>query len=82
MENFCLQLSNHLLQVINPADLLKTHITGVINHGFNEFTTFLDYGQYPHDPNLVLNVLLRTLLRTASKQVSRDTYIYMHFVFY
>ncbi|XP_053381351.1 uncharacterized protein LOC123565970 [Mercenaria mercenaria] len=50
---------------INGADLLKTHITGVINHGHGGFHTYVDVNEYPHDPNLTINIILKTLKRTA-----------------
>ncbi|XP_052212296.1 uncharacterized protein LOC127831367 [Dreissena polymorpha] len=51
------------------ADLLKTHVTGVINHEHGGFHTFIDLNEYPHDPNLTINVLLKMLKITA---VSHD----------
>ena len=50
-------------------DLLKTHITGVIDHGHNYFQTYVDVGQYPHDPNLTINIILRALQRAAEMSV-------------
>ncbi|XP_060583861.1 uncharacterized protein LOC132740023 [Ruditapes philippinarum] len=50
---------------INPVDLLKTHITGVISHGHGGFHTFTDFNQFPHDPNLTITVILKMLLNTA-----------------
>lgn len=41
---------------------LRTHLTGAITHGQNS-EGFLDFQQYPHDPNLTINVLLKLLLR-------------------
>ena len=41
---------------------LRTHFTGAIVHG-DCSEGFLDYLQYPHDPNLTINVLLRLLVR-------------------
>ena len=55
---------------MNGADLLKTHVTGVLNHGHGGFSTFVDVCLYSHDPNLTINVLLKTLLGTAEKNVS------------
>ena len=54
-----------LFQNINTCALLKTHITGVIDHGQNKFTTYVDIGQYRHDPNLTLNILMKKLLDLA-----------------
>ena len=35
----------------------RTHLTGAILHG-NKAVVYLDYLQWPHDPNLTINVLL------------------------
>ncbi len=40
---------------------LRTHFTGVIVHGKGS-SGYLDFLQYPHDPNLTINVLLRILV--------------------
>lgn len=58
------------LQAVNAADQLKTHISGVIAHGQNEFYTFLDVGQYPHDSNLTINIIIMVLFRLKDKMVS------------
>ncbi|XP_053407037.1 uncharacterized protein LOC123566018 [Mercenaria mercenaria] len=50
---------------INPAAMLKTHITGVISHGHGMFASFLDILQYPHDPNLTINVILSVLQKIS-----------------
>ena len=39
---------------------LRTHLTGVLNHG-RECLAFVDVFQWPHDANYTMNVLLRTL---------------------
>jgi hypothetical protein len=57
-------------QCVNPADLLKTHITGVINLGMGGFHTYIDVNEYPHYPNLTLNVLLKALKKAAERNVS------------
>ena len=41
---------------------LRTHLTGVINHG-REVLGLFDLFQWPHDSNLTMNVLLRVLER-------------------
>ena len=41
---------------------LRTHLTGVINHG-REVVGLFDLFQWPHDSNLTMNVLLRVLVR-------------------
>lgn len=48
---------------------LRTHLTGAIVHGQGS-EGYLDYLQYPHDPNLTMNVLLR-LLVTKFQALSR-----------
>lgn len=40
---------------------LRTHLSGVIVQSFGS-EGFLDFGQFPHDPNLTINVLLRLLI--------------------
>lgn len=57
-------------QAVNPADQLKTHISGVIAHGQNEFITFLDIGQFPHDSNLTINIILQTLFKINNMMVT------------
>ena len=41
---------------------LRTHLTGVINHG-REVVGLFDLFQWSHDSNLTMNVLLRVLAR-------------------
>ena len=64
-----------LFQNINPSDLLKTHITGVINHGLDHFNTYVDFNQIPHDPNLTINILLQSLEKSAKELVSNKMFI-------
>ena len=45
---------------------LRTHFTGAIVHGKGSEGS-LDFLQYPHDPNLTMNVLLRILLRNCGE---------------
>lgn len=40
---------------------LRTHITGAIVHGFGSYA-YTDLLQWPHDPNLTINVLIEILL--------------------
>jgi len=40
---------------------LRTHLTGIIVHGCGS-EGFLDFLQYPHDPNLTINILLKILV--------------------
>ncbi|XP_052820260.1 uncharacterized protein LOC128246095, partial [Mya arenaria] len=55
---------------ISNVDLLKTHLTGVINHGNGGFHSYVDFNQFPHDPNLTINILLRALKKSADKQMN------------
>lgn len=59
-----------LFQIINPANLMKTHITGVLSHGHGMLSTFLDLMQYPHDPNLTMNIILKMLWKIVDLKVS------------
>lgn len=56
-------------QSVYAADLLKTHVTGVINHGHGGFHSYIDINEYQHDPNLTINVILKTLKDVADRQV-------------
>ena len=51
---------------------LRTHITGVIVHGYGS-TSYVDYLQWPHDPNMTINVLLRVLVEYLPKLASRGS---------
>lgn len=62
-------------QAMNMADLLTTHLNGVIAHGQRTFRGFLDIGQYPHDANLSINTLLRVLNELAVSMV-RARFLY------
>lgn len=53
------------MKAYSSAWRLKTHLTGVLNHG-REASGFFDINQWPHDSNLTINVLLRVLLRMES----------------
>jgi len=61
----------------NANDLphVKCHIVGVRAHG--HFTdVYIDSGEYPHDPNLSVTCILRTLLRLkAAGKLGLDLYI-------
>lgn len=52
----------HVTKKYSGAWKLRTHLTGVLNHG-RETLAFLDVFQWPHDSNYTMNVLLRTLQR-------------------
>ena len=41
---------------------LKTHVTGVISHGHGSYA-YIDLLQWPHDPNLTINILVEHLLQ-------------------
>lgn len=47
---------------------LRTHVTGVIVHGKGSFT-YCDILQWPHDPNLTMNILLHVLLKQFRKAI-------------
>ena len=64
------QIHCYTFQVVKPSGLLKTHKTGVISDGHDMFSTYIDFGQYAHDLNLTMNILLKTLLRIAKQEVS------------
>lgn len=49
---------------------LRTHVTGAIVHGSGCFT-YCDILQWPHDPNLTMNVFLHLLL-TQFKTIKRN----------
>ena len=40
----------------------RTHLTGVINHGYGVLC-YIDLLTWPHDANLVINVLVDTILK-------------------
>ncbi|XP_062566153.1 uncharacterized protein LOC134228510, partial [Saccostrea cucullata] len=46
---------------LDVANLLSTHIQGVINHGLEKFTKYLDINEYAHDSNMVINTILKEL---------------------
>ncbi|XP_052213079.1 uncharacterized protein LOC127831989 [Dreissena polymorpha] len=52
---------------LNPVDLLHTHVTEVLSHGHGSFHAYVDIGEYPHDPNLTINIILKELLRQAKE---------------
>ena len=52
----------HWAKSYSSAWRLRTHLTGVINHGREVFGLF-DLFQWPHDSKLTMNVLLRVLVR-------------------
>ena len=51
--------------------MLQTHLTGVLCHGRSLFTNYLDLQDFKHDPNLVMNVILRIITRLAKPKVSK-----------
>ena len=57
--------TNNIFQIITPNDKMGTHITGVLSHAHpppdGNFFKYLDINEYPHDSNLTINCLLRTL---------------------
>jgi len=58
------------VQAINPSEMLKTHLTGVIAHGQKKFYAFLDLCQYKHDSNMSINILLKVLQKISQEKVS------------
>ncbi|XP_052260757.1 uncharacterized protein LOC127864907 [Dreissena polymorpha] len=50
---------------LHAVDLLHTHVTGVLSHGHGGFHAYVDINEYPHDPNLTINIILKELLRQA-----------------
>lgn len=65
-----------IFQNINPAEMLMTHITGVIAHGQSKLFTFLDLNQFKHDSNLTISILLKVLSEIAEEKVIKDTVTY------
>lgn len=59
-------LHAYLLQECVAAHLLQTHITGVMVHGKTTFS-MIDVNQYPHDSNLTLTCLLRSLWAVSTE---------------
>ena len=59
-----------MLQNLHAVDLLHTHATGVLSHGHGGFHAYVDINEYPHDPNLTINIILKELLRQAKANVS------------
>ena len=50
--------------------VLRTHITGFIQHGVGA-GIFIDFQQWPHDSNLTINILMQLLL--SSQKPLADT---------
>ncbi|XP_052787711.1 uncharacterized protein LOC128222654 isoform X2 [Mya arenaria] len=63
--------TGRLPKSLSAADLLKTHITGAICHGHGGMYSFLDINQFPHDPNLTIDVILRILEKTVTTNSNR-----------
>ena len=55
----------HQMKAYSSAWRLKTHLTGVLNHG-REAIGYFDQMQWPHDSNLTINVILHVILRMES----------------
>ena len=51
---------------------LRIHITGVLVHGYSS-SSYVDYLQWPHDPNLTINVLLRVLVDYLPKLAKKGS---------
>jgi hypothetical protein len=61
----------NVMKAYSSAWRLKTHLTGVLNHG-REAIGYFDLHQWPHDSNLTINILLRALLRMDNIPVSAN----------
>lgn len=59
----------HTKKVNKSSVNLKTHLTGVIMHGHGS-SGYLDYMQWPHDPNLTMNILLKALVGQLSTKTT------------
>ncbi|XP_074662021.1 uncharacterized protein LOC141914665 [Tubulanus polymorphus] len=58
-------LTGSVPKEFSSNELLKTHVTGVICHAMQRRYCYLDVLQYPHDSNMVMNVLLKTLWKES-----------------
>lgn len=64
-----------MLQDVDPAKLLVTHIVGALFHGGSTYA-MIDLNQYPHDSNLTLNCLLHSLaLQARAGKLTPTVYI-------
>lgn len=55
-----------MFQCLDVANMLKTHLTGVLIHG-KPTHIFVDSNQFPHDSNLTINCLFRALWNHGSR---------------
>ena len=62
---------------INAFDQLQIHVTGIISHGHNKKLTFTDFLQYPHDSNLSMNVILKSLYHLAVSNEKLSEILYL-----
>ena len=46
---------------MNTIWRIKTHLTGVIVHGQRDAYGYFDLGQYPHDSNMTISILMNVL---------------------
>ena len=53
---------NNMSKAFADAFKLKTHLTGVLDHGYNPFCV-VDLFQWNHNSNLTINILLMVLAR-------------------
>ena len=53
---------------------MRTHITGVIIHGHGSYA-YTDLLQWPHDPNLTMNILTRVLLRRFLELINSNSHL-------
>ncbi|XP_074653607.1 uncharacterized protein LOC141907763 [Tubulanus polymorphus] len=61
---------------MSAAEVLKTHVTGVISHGHNFRKCYVDVLQYKHDSNLTINILVKTLWKLSQNgRLPRTLYV-------
>ncbi|XP_061170326.1 uncharacterized protein LOC133179637 [Saccostrea echinata] len=59
--------TGRFMKGIDPNSFLKTHVQGILNHGMGTFDVYVDINEYCHDSNLVMNVILKTIHNSISK---------------
>jgi len=55
---------------LDLANLLHTHIQGVINHGLGRFAKYIDKKEYCHDSNMVMNTVMKEIYQASIMMVS------------
>ena len=51
------------------GEMVKTHVQGVLIHNHSEVDAYVDLCEYPHDCNLTINTMMRSLHKIANKGV-------------